>query len=109
MRRAFELGLPVAILVATFVLWTRNCAGPRLEARGVRLERNLARVQVRNDSRGEGQLAVTVRVRPRDGGPALAGATKVDIKAGEEIVVSVPVPGVMGDEAAEVEVEYPPR
>ena len=111
--RAFGI-LGVAVAIAA--LWVMNCSGPQPSVTNVRMiepraEATPYRVEatIHNKGNGQGQVAVTVRLRDRASDQTIQEDRKAVLKAGETTLVVVEMQAPRGDYTPEVEVEYPPR
>ena len=104
-----------AVALALATLWVLNCSGPSPVVADVQLlqprgEGAPYRVEVtiRNQGVGHGEVAVTVRLRDRNG-RMLREERKVVLEPRETTLVVVEIPAPRGEYTPEVEVEYPPR
>ena len=101
--------LLLAAAIACAVLWVRGCSGPRPQLVSARMRGQVAEAVVRNEGRGEGEVQVDFRARPRGGGAAILQTVKATLRPHETARVEAKIEGARGDEQLDVEVDYPPR
>jgi hypothetical protein len=107
--KARAMVVPALISAAAIGFWLRSCSGPRPRIVAAELRGETAVVTIQNGGDGEGEVQVSVRLEPRDGGPPLIAEQKFDLRSGETARVTLPIRGARGNERVHADVKYPPR
>lgn len=115
MRAPWLTVIPLVALAAIAPLWARTCAGPKPRVTRVVLKPPRApgapfevQVTLRNEGPGEGQSAVTARLRDPSGRTYQADA-HVELRPHEETTLTLPVSAPPGDYEVEANATFPPR
>lgn len=110
-----RLALVVVLAAGIGLLWVRSCSGPDPVVESVRLVEPASdgapyRVEavVRNRGVGQGQVALTVRLRDRTSGRTLQQDKRVQLERDETMLAVVEVMAPRGSYAPQVEASYPP-
>jgi hypothetical protein len=110
------LAASVGVGFVLVALWIWNCTGPRPEVTSVRLlppgaagQPYRVEAEIANRWRGDGEVAVVVRLRDRATGRTLQADYKVQLDRYERALVVAELPAPLGEYLPEVEVSYPPR
>jgi len=111
-----RLGALLLVLVGVAALWVVNCSGPRASVRDVRLIEPASdgapyRVEatIANTSGGQGEVAVTVRLRDQQTGRTVEADRKLDLEEHETTLLVADLPAPRATYTPSVEVVYPPR
>lgn len=106
----------ILLVLMVGVLWVQNCTGPRPVVSGVDVLPPVTAggpyrvsARVRNDGPGEGQTAVTFRLRDRRSGQTYEEQKNVTLASRDQVTVLAEFAVGEGDYEPGAEAQYPPR